>query len=161
VTYRKPDGTEGENTVHDMHVYGPLHGYTFFAPNAKPIAPNLRIIRSHLARRSPPTLEDIARMDDKTRRDYANLLNRAITRMREAYAEVIEVRRVLSPEARATLNGWSRDPGSDFSIHIDADRDAIYIGRSAGNHIRIPVGSTFWGTLKPLPQMAEVDLAAE
>ncbi|MCP1854235.1 MULTISPECIES: hypothetical protein [unclassified Bradyrhizobium] len=161
VIYRRPDGSEGERTVHDMQVYGSLRGHTFFAPDAKPIDKRLSILRHRLAMRRVPDVNEIVRMDDKTRHEYAQLLNRAMTRMREAYQEAMEVRQAISREAMATLNGWSRDPGSDFPIHMDADQDAIYIGRSADNRMRIPLGWAFWGALKPLPQIAEVDLAAE
>jgi hypothetical protein len=160
--FRKSDGTSGERTVHDLQVYGPLNGFMFFSPSAKPLAKRLEILQHRLNNRGRvPTQLEIETMDAKYRHEYAILLQQAITRMRDVLAEATDVRRALSREAMATLNGWSRDPGADFPIHIDADQDAIYIGRSDHNRLRIPVDFWFWKALKPLPELAQTQLAAE
>jgi hypothetical protein len=83
---------------------------------------------------------------------YASLLHRAITRVRDCHAEITEIRRALTREAMATLNGWSRDPGADFPIHIEADRDAIYIGRSSGNLVRTGRSGEHYGCCRALPK---------
>ena len=147
--------------MHDLQVYGPLNGYMFFSPAAKPLAKRLAILQQRLGNKSVPTQLEIETMDAKYRHEYALLLQNAITRMRDVYTEATDVRRALSREAMATLNGWSRDPGADFPIHIDADRDAIYIGRSSNNRMRIAVDFWFWKTLRPLPELAQTQIAAE
>lgn len=159
--FRKADGSSGERTVHDMQVYGPLHGHEFFSPSPKLLAKRFQQLQYRLNNRRVPTQLEIETMDTKERHEYALLLQQAMTRMRDAYTEAQDVRRAFSREAMATLNGWSRDPGADFPIHIDADQDAIYVGRSADNRVRIRVDFWFWKTLKPLPELAQTQLAAE
>jgi hypothetical protein len=71
------------------------------------------------------------------------------------------IRRVFDPQQIGSLNGWSRDPGADFPIHVAVDDTSIYIGRSSGNHVRVPVDAAFWKRLQPIPEIANISMAAE
>ncbi len=161
IVFKKPDGTDATRTVHDMQVYGPVAGYAFFAPDAKPYTPRLKRLQTSLSQVPTFRPENIPNLSDQERRYIAKTINQATTTMRDILNDITDLRRIFEQVSISTINGWSRDPGADFPIHFAVDNTSLYIGRTADNRLRIPVAPEFWQRLRSIPQMAETSMAAE
>lgn len=160
--FRRPDNTEDERTVRDFRVYSTIRGFEMLNPQRRNLESRARTtLNGLLALNVPVAPADVPAylqtMDARARRRLVTVMRRAVETARELTAEAEDLRRFVSVETVATLNGWSRAEGSPISFFLRLNGTSLFIGKTEyqGGTLQFP--QDFDLVFRALPDIGQVN----
>ncbi len=86
--------------------------------------------------------------------------NRSLRKAKEIYDEANDIRRFFSKTSIATMKNWGDHPGCPIRFYLDSSGDAVHIGRSRHELLRIGIPRSFWNSFGSLPALGDIEVAA-
>jgi hypothetical protein len=112
--------------------YASIAGQSILSPAIKPVSPRMRSARTILAslELSGDPEECVRAMNDKDAERFAKVISAGVKIVKDALADIEEMRQFVSDQTLATLRTWGKEDGCPYPTFVKKEYRAFLIGAS-------------------------------